>query len=65
MPKETVRDRLKDVISFFLSEQKMFCADDAYESSCEIADNIFNEFNIVPEEQDSKGVMIVKYWGGF
>ena len=63
MPENTLRDRLKDVISFFLAEQKMFGADDAYESSCKLADDIFDEFNVDPKDQDLKGFLVARNWG--
>ena len=63
MPENTVRDRIKDVISFYLSEHKSFGADDAYETSCDLADDIFDEFNIQPKDQDTRGEVIIHHWG--
>ncbi|MBU2685822.1 MAG: hypothetical protein KKF27_21485 [Gammaproteobacteria bacterium] len=56
---ETIRDRLKDVICRHLVEEQGFGMDDAYETACELADEIFLEFEVEPVEQDLKGAWLV------
>lgn len=48
----SIRDRMKDVISKFLSDHVNTGMDQAYELACDLADNIFDEFGIFPETQD-------------
>ena len=56
---ETIRDRLTSVICEYLVEQESFGLDDAFETSCDLADDIFDEFLIEKMEQDMKGGWLV------
>jgi len=56
---ETIRDRMKDVVSFYLTEHESYGADDAYETASDIADDIFDEFTIPAEDQGRKGQLAV------
>jgi len=43
---------MKDVISAFLVNDGAFGMDDAYETACDLADDIFDEFDISEDDQD-------------
>ena len=56
---ETIRQRLNSVICEHLVDQQGFGMDDAFETACGLADDIFDEFLVEPSEQDMKGGWLV------
>ena len=56
---KTIRDRLTSTICEYLVEQEGFGLDDAFETACDLADDIFDEFLVEPMEQDMKGGWMV------
>jgi len=56
---ETIRQRLNSVICEHLVDQQGFGMDDAFETACDLANDIFHEFLVEPSEQDMKGGWLV------
>ena len=56
---ETIRQRLNSVICEHLVDQQGFGMDDAFETACDLANDIFDEFLVEPSEQDMKGGWMV------